>query len=84
MKYSYTPKGVCAYQIDVDIDDGKVKEVLFHGGCEGNAIGIQNLVVGMEIDEVIKRLSGVDCDGKGTSCPDQLTLALKEALEKAR
>lgn len=73
----FKTKGICAAAIDFDVVDNKVKDVVFHGGCPGNHLGISALVEGMEVDEVIKRLSGVDCGGRGTSCPDQLAKALE-------
>lgn len=79
MKYEYTTKGTCSRRITVDIDNGIVNEVVFDGGCHGNTQGITKLVKGMKVDEVINRLQGVDCRGRGTSCPDQLAKALIEA-----
>lgn len=76
-KCSYKPKGVCSRQIDFEIDDGIVRNVRFTGGCNGNLQGIARLVEGMKADEVIEKLEGVNCNGKGTSCPDQLAKALK-------
>ena len=75
---SYTPKGVCSRQIDFEVKDGRVYNVHYTGGCNGNLKGIGSLVEGMEIDEVIKRLEGTQCGMKSTSCPDQLANALKE------
>ena len=75
--YSYIPRGVCSRQIDFDIEEGKVKNVKFTGGCNGNGKGISMLAEGMDVDEVVKRLCGVDCAGRGTSCPDQLSKALE-------
>ncbi len=72
----YKTKGTCSAYIDFDVVDNKVYNVKFTGGCNGNLQGIGILTEGMEIDEVIKKLQGVDCHGKGTSCPDQLALAL--------
>lgn len=66
--------------IDFDIEDNKVKNVKFTGGCHGNTQGVAKLVDGMEVEEVIARLEGIDCKGRGTSCPDQLAKALKETL----
>lgn len=76
-KYTYRPQGVCSVQIDFEVDDGIVKNVHFTRGCSGNTQGISALVEGMNIDEVIKRLKGTDCGGRGTSCPDQLARALE-------
>ncbi len=77
MKYSYTPKGVCSRQINIEVDDGIVKNIEYIGGCNGNLKGIGKLVEGMTIDEVITRLDGITCGMKSTSCPDQLAKALK-------
>jgi len=73
----YIPKGICAEKIFYNIEGGKVKNVEFIKGCNGNLKGIAKLVEGMEINEVIYLLKGIDCDGKGTSCPDQLACALE-------
>lgn len=70
-------QGTCSRQIDIDIEDGIVRNVTFTGGCHGNTQGVAALVRGMKVDEVIARLEGIDCHGKGTSCPDQLARALK-------
>ena len=75
----YTPKGVCSQQIHFDIVDHKVRNVSFRGGCNGNLQGISRLIDGMDVDEAIKRLDGIRCGFKATSCPDQLAQALKEA-----
>ena len=82
MKISYRPSGVCSRQIVIDVEDGKIREVEFTGGCPGNLAGISRLVAGMEIGEVIERLQGIRCGGKPTSCPDQLAQALSEFLRR--
>lgn len=74
-------QGTCSRQIDIDIDGEKILNVQFTGGCHGNTQGVTALVRGMRIDEAIARLDGIDCRGKGTSCPDQLARALKAARE---
>lgn len=81
MTYEYTPKGVCAKHMTVEVEDGKVVSLQVRGGCSGNLQGITNLVIGMEVEEVISRLEGVCCGAKPTSCPDQLSKALREATE---
>ncbi len=81
-KYSYTPTGVCSVQIDFEIEDNKVKNIKFTRGCDGNTQGVAKLAEGMDVDEVIKRLKGTDCRGRGTSCPDQLAQALELAKNK--
>ncbi len=77
--YQYKTHGTCSQQILFDIEDGKVKNVQFIGGCNGNLKGIGSLVEGMDVDEVISRLEGTTCGSKATSCPDQLAQALKAA-----
>lgn len=79
---TYKTKGTCSASIDFDVVDGKVHNVRFVGGCNGNLQGIGILTENMPIDEVITKLEGVDCHGKGTSCPDQLAKALKEYKKK--
>lgn len=74
----YKTSGVCSSEIDFDIEDGRIKNVRFTGGCKGNLQGIARLVEGMPADEVIARLEGIKCGFKPTSCPDQLAKALKE------
>ncbi len=81
MTYEYTPKGVCSRKMIIEIDNGIVTDVQIMGGCNGNLKGISSLVKGMPVDEVIERLEGISCGFKGTSCPDQLAQALKEATE---
>lgn len=76
----YTPKGVCSKGIDFELEDGIVKEVRFTGGCSGNTQGISALIKGMPAKEAIKRLKGLKCGFKATSCPDQLAIALEAAL----
>ena len=78
----YKTQGVCSRQIDITIEDGIIKEVKFTGGCNGNTKGISSLVVGMKAEDVVKRLRGTDCGGRGTSCPDQLACALEEIEEE--
>ena len=77
--YQYKTKGTCSQMIYLDLEDGKVKNVQFLGGCNGNLKGIGQLVEGMDVDDVIARLEGTTCGMKRTSCPDQLAKALKEA-----
>lgn len=82
MLYSYTPQRTCASQIQFEIDNGIVKKVEFAGGCNGNLKGIAALVEGMPWEDVVKKLSGIQCGFKGTSCPDQLSKAIEEAMSK--
>lgn len=78
----YIPKGVCSSAIDVDVENGIIRSVVFTGGCSGNLKGISNLVQGMEIEDAIIRLKGIECGYKRTSCPDQLALALESMQQK--
>lgn len=78
MKYTYRPKGVCSQMMELDINDDKVTGLKVVGGCSGNLQGIAKLVEGMEIDEVIRRLEGIRCGFKSTSCPDQIAKALEQ------
>lgn len=79
MQYEYKTKGTCSQKILFEIENGKVRNVQFLGGCNGNLQGIGRLVEGMDVDEVIARIDGIRCGMKPTSCPDQLANALKEA-----
>ena len=80
MKYEYTPVGVCSRKIYLEVNDGKVENLEFVGGCNGNLKGIAELVKGMDVEDVIERLEGITCGAKPTSCPAQLAEALKEIL----
>ena len=82
MVYQYNPVGVCSMQITIEVEGDIIKSVKFLGGCAGNTQGVASLIAGMNIDEAIKRLKGIDCGGRGTSCPDQLSKALEEIKEK--
>ena len=82
MHFEYKTKGTCSQKIFFEIEDGKVKNVQYMGGCNGNLKGIGSLVEGMDVDEVIKRLEGTTCGMKATSCPDQLANALKKAKDQ--
>ena len=81
-KFTYTPKGVCSAKIDFELEEGIVKNVKFTYGCNGNSQGIAKLVEGMKAEDVIARLKGLNCNGRGTSCPDQLARAIEEAQTK--
>ncbi|MBD5115826.1 MAG: TIGR03905 family TSCPD domain-containing protein [Ruminococcaceae bacterium] len=78
MTYEFTPKGVCSRKMTIEIEGDTVKSLSVLGGCNGNLKGISSLVKGMKIDDIIERLDGIDCGGKGTSCPAQLAVALKQ------
>ncbi|MDI9242441.1 TIGR03905 family TSCPD domain-containing protein [Fusibacillus kribbianus] len=75
---TYKTRGVCSREIRFEIEDNKIKTVQFIGGCSGNTQGVSRLIEGMDVDEAIRRIDGIDCGGRGTSCPDQLAKALKE------
>lgn len=79
---TYKTKGVCSRQIDMEIDNGVIVDARFTGGCSGNTQGVAALVIGMTVEEAIKRLRGIKCGFKSTSCPDQLAVALEEHLAK--
>lgn len=76
----YIPHGVCSRVIDIDVEDGVIREVRFTGGCSGNTQGVAALIAGMRVKDAIERLSGIHCGPRPTSCPDQLARALREAL----
>ncbi len=78
MIFEYEPKGVCATRIVLEIENDVIKSAKFIGGCPGNTQGICALIKGMSIYEVIKKLKGIDCKMRGTSCPDQLAKALEK------
>ena len=82
MQYEYKTKGTCSQRIIFEIVDGKVTNVQFLGGCNGNLQGISKLVEGMDVNEVIDRIKGIHCGMKPTSCPDQLATALQEAMNQ--
>ena len=78
MTINYRPRGVCSQQMTVEIEDGVIQSFQVKGGCDGNLQGISRLVEGMKVDEAIRRLDGIKCGFKPTSCPDQLAQALKQ------
>ena len=78
MEYRYRPSGVCSREMIIEVDNNIIKKVTIVGGCDGNTKGVSKLVVGMNINDVIERLKGIQCGMKGTSCPDQLAKALLE------
>ena len=80
-QFSYTPKGVCSRQIDLVIEDNVIIDAKFTGGCSGNTQGVAALVIGMDVDEAIRRIKGIKCGMKDTSCPDQLSRALEASKE---
>ena len=82
MEFRYKTRGVCSNEMRFEIEDGILKKLTVIGGCNGNLQGISALVAGMEVDEVIRRLKGIHCGMKQTSCPDQLATALEIAKAK--
>ena len=83
MKTVYKPKGVCSRLMEIETEDGVVKSVKISGGCSGNLQGISRLVEGMTVEEAVKRMKGIRCGFKNTSCPDQLAAALESTLKSA-
>lgn len=79
---TYYPKGVCSRQINVEIKDDKIENLDVVGGCSGNLGGLCSLLKGTDVREAISKLKGIDCRGRGTSCPDQIAIALEKELEK--
>ena len=82
MVYRFRPQGVCSVEMIVDIEDGIIKEAEIVGGCAGNTVGLTRLLAGMSVDEAIKRLKGIPCGVKGTSCPDQFARGLEKIKEE--
>ena len=82
-RYSYQTRGVCAKQISFELEDSRLHNVVFHGGCPGNPSAISRLLEGRDAAEAASLLRGNDCDGRGTSCADQLAIAVEEALKQA-
>ena len=81
--YKYRPRGVCSREMNFDIDDnGVITYCEIIGGCSGNTQGICSLVKGMKAEDAIKKMKGIRCGMKPSSCPDQLSIALEEAIEK--
>ena len=79
MEYKFKPSGVCSREMIIDLDGDIIKSVKIIGGCAGNTVGVTRLIEGMKIEEAIKRLKGIPCGFRSTSCPDQLSIALEEA-----
>ena len=77
MKITYRPRGVCSRLMEIEVEDDRIASVNVVGGCDGNLKGIASLLRGMPVDEAIRRMEGIRCGGKATSCPDQLAIALK-------
>lgn len=79
-QFIYRTKGTCSSAIEISVEDGIIQQVRFQGGCSGNTQGVAALVAGMKIEDAIARLGGIKCGFKSTSCPDQLSIALREYL----
>ena len=84
MEYRYKPHGVCSREMIIELDGNTIKKLTIVGGCAGNTVGVSRLIEGMNINEAIRRLKGIPCGTKGTSCPDQLARALEEVKEKLK
>ena len=84
MEYKFSPRGVCSQEMIIELDGDFIKRVKIIGGCAGNTAGVSKLVEGMKVEEAIKRLQGIPCGRRNTSCPDQLAIALKEAKAHIR
>ena len=82
MTYTYKPSGICARGITFELEGGVIKSVAFSGGCAGNLAGISRLVEGMRAEDVVAKFKGTKCGSKASSCPDQLALALEQALAR--
>ena len=82
MKHTYKTKNTCSNMIEVELDNGIVTNIRFHGGCMGNTQGVAALAEGMKAEEIIDRCKDIQCGFRGTSCPDQLALALEKALSE--
>ena len=78
----YKTKGTCSTAIDIDVQDGIIKSVSFTGGCNGNLKGVSKLVEGMKGEDAIAKLRGIKCGFKDTSCPDQLSYAIEQAMNQ--
>lgn len=78
MKYEFKPQGICAFRIELEVEDGIIGTVSLHGGCDGNHKGLAALLRGMKVDEAIERIEGITCNARPTSCPDQVAQALKK------
>lgn len=79
--FTYTTAGVCSKNITFEVENDVIKKVTYEGGCNGNLQGVSKLVEGMNIKDVVEKLKGIDCRGRGTSCPDQLAQALEEIMK---
>ena len=83
MTYTYTPSGICSRLMTVEIENGMIQHIDVLGGCNGNLKGIASRLQGMRVEDAIARMEGIRCGNRPTSCPDQLSIALRQALEQA-
>ena len=83
-RFTYYPQGTCSVMIEIELDGDVIKDVVFTGGCNGNLSGISKLIKGMKAEDVIEKLEGTTCGPNPTSCPDQLSKALRQALSEAK
>ena len=81
--FTFYPEGVCSMMIEIELDGDIIKDVVFTGGCNGNLSGISRLIKGMKAEDVIEKLEGTRCGFNETSCPDQLSKALRQAMAEA-
>ena len=84
MTKTYFPRGVCSRKMDIDVENGIITSVKITGGCNGNLQGLSALVKGRRVEEVTELLRGINCNGRGTSCPDQLARALQEIINEGK
>ncbi len=85
MEYHYKPsEKVCSQEMIIELEGERIKKVVIVGGCAGNTVGVSRLVEGMKIEEAIQKLKGIPCGYRGTSCPDQLAIALEEMKNKGK
>lgn len=84
MEYRYIPEGVCSREMIIEMDGDTIKSVKIVGGCPGNTLAVSTMVEGRKLDEVIKKLKGIPCGMRGTSCPDQLAKALEEVKKQIK
>ena len=84
MKYTFKPTGVCSREYYIELEDGIIKSIEIVGGCNGNLQGLRSLITGQKAEDVISKLEGIKCGFKNTSCPDQISKALRLALEESK
>jgi len=82
MKHTYKTKNTCSRSIEFELENGIIRNIRFNGGCMGNTQGVAALAEGMKAEDIIKKCRGIQCGFRGTSCPDQLALAIESALNR--